>query len=242
VGTHKVEHAIRNKLWRILFTGPFAEISGKLVNPVVVLEIGGVKVVRIALAVVAIEVIKPLPKRIPRATLCSEPPFTKTTGRLPPVLECFGHRADALGQRKLPAKASWAGILDFLIITSEGVPTMHPGQQVAARRPIHGGTRVVLREAHPFTGELINVRRLDLLLTVAAQLLPAQVIGHDKHDVGGLFRRAGGTGRRHGDSQEKNDSRQGDFLIADHDFPCLPVLECDDSICGVSEPAALYVP
>ena len=71
MGTHKVEHAIRNKLWRILFTGPFAEISGKLVNPVVVLEIGGVKVVRIALAVVAIEVIKPLPKRIPRAPLCS---------------------------------------------------------------------------------------------------------------------------------------------------------------------------
>jgi len=40
-----------------------------------------------------------------------------------------------------------------------------------------------LRETHSFRGEFVDVRRLKLLLSVAAQFTVAQVIGENKNDI-----------------------------------------------------------
>jgi hypothetical protein len=47
-----------------------------------------------------------------------------------------------------------------------------------------GAAGVVLREAQALSRETINVRRLDLLLTIAAKVTVAEVVGEDEDDVG----------------------------------------------------------
>jgi hypothetical protein len=51
-------------------------------------------------------------------------------------------------------------------------------------RPVtHRAAGVEVRELHPAFGELIDVRRLDELLAVAAQFKATEVVGDYQHDV-----------------------------------------------------------
>jgi hypothetical protein len=62
-------------------------------------------------------------------------------------------------------------------------------------------TRVVVGESHSFSGHSIDVRSLDLLLPVAAEVSIAEVVGHDVDDVRARF----GAGRKEWCNQEKGE-------------------------------------
>ena len=61
-----------------------------------------------------------------------------------------------------------------------------------ARRRADRIAGVEVRELHPAFGEFVDVRRLDLLLPVAAEFEAAEIVGDDEHDVRRPF---GGCGR-----------------------------------------------
>jgi hypothetical protein len=63
------------------------------------------------------------------------------------------------------------------------VSHVQAGHEHAARRRAHGAARVELREAHALGGELVEVRRLNQLLPVAAEFPIAEIVGEDEDDV-----------------------------------------------------------
>ena len=74
-------------------------------------------------------------------------------------------------------------IVGAAVVADVGVPGMLARHQHTSRRCTDGIATVVLREPHPFGGQSVDMRRLDLLLPVAAQFGIAQVVGQDVDDV-----------------------------------------------------------
>ena len=60
------------------------------------------------------------------------------------------------------------------------------GEQHAARRGADRGAAVVTGEAHALRSQSVEMGRRDLLLTVAAQLGPTEVVGEHEHHIEGL--------------------------------------------------------
>jgi hypothetical protein len=52
----------------------------------------------------------------------------------------------------------------------------------------------MLHKAHPIGGDVIDIRRVDLLLPVTAEIADAEIIREDENDVG--FRGRGGLSRK----------------------------------------------
>src|SRR5262245_16952871 len=80
------------------------------------------------------------------------------------------------------------------------------GHEGAAAGSADGAAGVKLRELHPRGGQLVDVRRLDLVLAIAAEVAIAQIVGKDEDDVRLAFlaRRA----RRDGDEPASDHQRQ----------------------------------
>src|SRR5581483_11642410 len=66
-----------------------------------------------------------------------------------------------------------------------GVESRHQG---APRRGADGAAGVAGGELDPVGGELVEVRRLDLRLSVAAEVAVAEVVGEDEYDIGRALR------------------------------------------------------
>ena len=64
------------------------------------------------------------------------------------------------------------------------MPRVQPRHQHTARRRTHRGTRVVPSELHALCGKAINVRRLQLLLAIAAEITNPQIIRKNIDDIG----------------------------------------------------------
>ena len=69
---------------------------------------------------------------------------------------------------------------------SHACPGCRPVSSTPRDGRADGVARVVLREAHPLRREPVERRRADLLLAVAAELGPAEVVGQDEDDVGSV--------------------------------------------------------
>ncbi len=65
-----------------------------------------------------------------------------------------------------------------------GVAGVPPGHQAAAGWRTDCGTRIRLGEAKSLGGHAVQIRGLDLLLTVTPEIAVAEIIGEDKNDVG----------------------------------------------------------
>lgn len=78
------------------------------------------------------------------------------------------------------------------------------GHQHAARRRADSAAGVAIGESHALGRQAIDVRRLDLLLAVAAEVVHPKVVGHDEDEVGRLWRLGRLTLRQHagGERQE----------------------------------------
>src|SRR5687767_5491946 len=71
----------------------------------------------------------------------------------------------------------------FLVVADRGVTEVLAGHQRAARRRAYRRAGVELREPHSFGGELVEVRRLDVTLAIAAELAEAEIVADDQDDV-----------------------------------------------------------
>jgi hypothetical protein len=85
---------------------------------------------------------------------------------------------------------------DLRVAADVRVAHVVAGHQGAPGRRADGAPGIVLGEPHPFGGHLVEARGLELLLAVAAQVAPAQVVRVDEDDVGLLL------GLRCGEQQE----------------------------------------
>ena len=146
--------------------------------PVVVVQVRRVVVVGLALAVVAEEVVEALPKRVTLRAGGPEPPLPHRGGDVTLALQQLGEGDRGGGERHLPLG------LELAVVSDRRVPGVLAGQEHAARGRADGVPRVVLREAHSLGGEPVDRGRADLLLAVAAELGPAEVVGEDEDDVG----------------------------------------------------------
>jgi len=128
---------------------------------------------------VAVEMIEALFVRQPtcRAAHIAQSPFA-TEGRL---VAGFLHH---FGNGDVPIAKG----LDFHssagVAANERMTRMLAGHQDATRRSTNGGTSIELRELQSLTSHLVQPWRLDLALSVAAQITIAQIVGHDPNDVG----------------------------------------------------------
>ncbi len=80
------------------------------------------------------------------------------------------------------------------VVSHRGVAQMFAGHQRAAAGRTDRATAVKVREPHALGGHAVDIRRLDLLLPVAAKFAITKVVRQDENDVGfeRRFRRAGG--------------------------------------------------
>jgi len=61
---------------------------------------------------------------------------------------------------------------------------MLAGHQVTAGRGANCRAGVILPKAHSLRRQSVDVRRLYLLLPIAAQFLVSQIVSHNENDVG----------------------------------------------------------
>ena len=92
------------------------------------------------------------------------------------------------------------------VAADRGMAGVVAGHQATARRGADGAAGVALREAHALRGQAVEVRRLDLLLAVAAEVAIAQVVGQDENDVG----RSGRIGRDGPMRKEQGEGGRGE--------------------------------
>jgi hypothetical protein len=71
------------------------------------------------------------------------------------------------------------------------VSSVLAGHQRAARRRADRAAGVILREAHAFSRQTVDVRRSESPLPVTAQIAVAQIVSLNEDDVGSGLRRKG---------------------------------------------------
>ena len=104
----------------------------------------------------------------------------------------------------LPFGELWEADRRLAVATDLGMAKMTSGHENAAGRRADRGPRVELRQPDGVGGQPVDVGSGNLLLAVAADLSPAQIVGHDQHDIEprrrllvGSRRRGGQGGTRH---------------------------------------------
>ena len=123
------------------------------------------------LTVVAVETIETLIQGLARRAGKTEPPFPEDPGGVACVLETTGEGVGSGGQRVLALG------LDFFVAADRSMPGVEPGHQNGAGRRTHGRSTIVPSETHPASRQMINMRRFEMLLSVAAEIAVAQIIG-----------------------------------------------------------------
>lgn len=73
--------------------------------------------------------------------------------------------------------------IKFEVSPHRSVPAVGTGQKTRSGRGAHCGSRIALCEPDTATREGVDVRSLEILLPVAAQIPPAKIIRQDEHDV-----------------------------------------------------------
>ena len=176
------ESCVSDELRRVLFAVNGCGVAFQWNALVLVDNVFGEEVVGVALAVVAVESIEALFQGIAFGSGLAEPPFSKSAGGITFAFEQFSNGGFVGGQWKLPLVA--VPVSDFVVGTNKGVAAVLAGHERVARWRADRGAGVVLGETHAFGRNAIKMRGLDFLLPVAAQLRPAEIVGHDINDVG----------------------------------------------------------
>ena len=175
VVTDELERLLVNEIVRIGFA---VEHHLFVVMPKVL----GIKSVRLALAVVAVEFIPALVYRIAAGARRPEAPFAKHAGGVAGLLQELRNGDEVGGDRGLPFR------LHLAVAAHIGVTGVHAVEQAAACGRTHGAAGIVLRKLHAGSRHTVDVRRLKQFLPVAAKVAVPGVINHDENEVGFLFR------------------------------------------------------
>ena len=132
----------------------------------------------VSLAVVAEEAVEALLIGIALRPGVAEPPFAEGAAG---VALCF----QALGDGDIGGKEGVLSLgLHRGIVAHGGVAGMFAGHEDTARGRADGVAGVGTGEFHARGGERVDAGRLDLLLSVAAELAVAEIIREDEDDVG----------------------------------------------------------
>ena len=132
---------------------------------------------RVALAVVAEEVVEAVLQRAARGVEHAHAPLAHAGGGVTVFLEDLRHRDGAGRQRELALG------LDLPVGTNGAVAGVLAEHERRAARGAHGGPAVTLGEARALLGHAVQVGRLDELLPVAADVALGEVIAEDEDDV-----------------------------------------------------------
>ena len=142
-----------------------------------------IETVRDTLAVIAEEQIEPLAVRIARAADRAESPFAHRRGGVTGLLENLSHRQRLFRQRILAFGEFRKSGLNAEVAAHFRMSQMLARHQRAAGRGTNRRPGVVAGETHPLRRQPVDVRRRDLLLTVAAQFAPAEIVSQNEHDI-----------------------------------------------------------
>ncbi len=134
-------------------------------------EIVGVVVMGVSLVQVTDEVIESLALRHPGAVRFAEAPFAYEGGQVPGILQHLGQGTVLGAERQVG------------IAANPGVAGMLTSHERGARGSAHGTARVELGEADAFGSQLVDVRRLELRLTIASEVAIPQIVCHNEYDV-----------------------------------------------------------
>ena len=123
-----------------------------------------------------------------RRAVAAETPLADDAGVVARALEHLRERRVLAAQRDRVAVRP-------VVATDARVASVLAREERPARGRTAGAARVGLREAHPLAGEAVEVRRGKLLLPVATQVSPAQIVREDDDDVRAGLIRGGLLGR-----------------------------------------------
>ncbi len=140
-------------------------------------EVVGIVVVGVGLIQVAEPVIEALLVRNARRLRLAEAPLADDAGRVAGPLEQLGH-----GDIRRPQR-------NPVVAANPGMSRVQPGHQAAPRRRTDRAAGVVIREDHPLGRHAVQIRRLNRLLPIAAQVPIPQIVGQNEDDIGLLCRR-----------------------------------------------------
>ena len=149
-------------------------VAGEERLVLIVPEVLGVGVVGVLLIQVSVEFVESASVRDAAGAGAAESPFSEQSGSVARALEEGGNRGLIRPQTRFGLDVAADG----------GVAGMPPGHQAAAGRSTDGGTRIRLGEAKSLGGHAVQIRGLDLLLTITPEIAVAEIIGEDKNDVG----------------------------------------------------------
>ena len=155
-----------------------------LANALIVIQERRIITMSVSLAVIPKELLKALPQWAARRIGRSQSPFAEARSRVTGLLQQFRKRHCLLGKRPLAGKRS--PVARVSVASDFGMGEVLPRHQHAARRGAGWRAAVVLRQPHPLTRQLVQMRRENLFLAVTPQLTIPQIIGQDKDNIRSL--------------------------------------------------------
>ena len=189
-------------------SGDWAVIEG---NPLGISpQVGRVIAVGKRLAVVAKEEVETLGVRIAGAAHRAQAPLADGPRGITRFPEDLGDCQCPSTERILPLCELGKGLLGLDVAADLGMAHVAAGQQHATRWRTDGSSTVVAGEAHALRGQPVEVGCWDLLLAIATQLPPTEVVGKDEdHVEGPLVRADPGRLCPRGSGFQQPEDRQG---------------------------------
>ena len=119
--------------------------------------------------------------------LLTNVPFAENTGGVPSLLQLIGHSIEVERERGDVLNRPQRSHAPVKTIDAPHRIHAGTGPMLAAHQRGAGGRAILavmmIGEAHALPGEPVDVRRLVVVASEAAEIGPAEIIGHDEHDV-----------------------------------------------------------
>ena len=137
----------------------------------------GVVAVGERLAVVAVEPVHALLVRVAGGGDGPETPFAEGSGGVASILEVVENGLCPLRKRELSLRRN------FEVAPDIGVSAVRARHKAGAGRGAHRRTGITLRETKPVSGQGIDVGSAEQLLSIAAEISPAEIVGEYEHHI-----------------------------------------------------------
>ena len=124
-------------------------------------------------------------RRILHVSTASHVPLAKVSGSISAILQRPGHRWSSVVEEVVLLVL---GIVDTLLQEGVDAPPgwIHTSSQTYSRRRTDGTRRIELLQGESFTGQLVDIGRVDIIATKARRVRVAHIINVQDDDVGPL--------------------------------------------------------
>src|SRR5688572_5460420 len=152
-------------------------------------KVGRIKIVRLFLIIVSIEIIEALPVGIAGIIVHTQSPLANSAGGIACLLHHPGKRESSFRQWHLAAFGIIFKSSQFIITTDIRMTAVLTGHQHAAGRCTYRRTGIMLCKANSFFGKLVKAGSFYFLLTIATQFTVPKIICININDVGFILLR-----------------------------------------------------